>query len=202
MAVDTLTKFNQPIPQPPVQAPVNRFDHDLPDDEFLTGRQVKQILQQVAGQVPSDPVARQLAAQSLYAGVQQARAAEFKRWGQEIQMEISRLPVEHWTLDSLNTLVNIVKSRHIDELAAEQAQRLVNESHPTIRSGTGGSGSGPQTPEMSLEADGIPPQWKAQAQKLGVTEREIEEFCQMTGQTKQQYYAELVKYGKGGVIRG
>ena len=197
-----LDRFNQPTPQPPAPQP-SRFDLDLPDEEYLTGRQVKGILQQFANQpAPVDMIGRQQAAQAMLAALQIQRADDFKRWGPEISQELAKLDQMHWTLDNLKIVVDIVKSRHINELAAEKAQQLVNESHPTIRSGTGGSAGGPLAQPISLDAEGVPKAWATAAKAAGITEAEIREWCAMTGDTPEKFMADLVKFGKGTVIRG
>lgn len=196
-------KFNQPVPaQPPAPPPVNRFDLDLPDDDYIQGRQVKQLLQQVANQPPPvDHAARQLAAQAVYSNLMQMEADTFKRWRGEIEAEARKLPVEYWTLDNLKTIVEIVKSRHVSEIAAEMAQRLRDESHPTIRSGTGGSGGVPNTQASLLETG--PSDMLARLRAVGIqSEAELRQACQGTGIQPEQYLAELEKYGKGAVIRG
>lgn len=196
-----LQKFNQPNPQP---ASVNRFDLDLPDDEqYVVGKDVKRIVQQVQAQsMQGDPIARQLAAQNVWGIIQIQRADDFKRWGMEIQAEAGKLPIEHWTLDNLTTIVNIVRSRHVDELARETAERLISEAHPTIRSGTGGSGSGPLTTQRSLADENLPKDWVDKAKALGITESTVKEFCAMANITPEQYLADLERYGKGAVING
>jgi hypothetical protein len=194
-------RFNQPVQQ---QAPANRFDLDLPenDQEYLQVGQVRRLIHQIANQpAPQDPVARQLASQGLYTAIRQSRADEFKRWGPEIDAEIRRLDVSYWTYDALNTIVNMVRANHVDELVAEKAQRLANESHPTIRSGSGGSGSGPIN-TTTLESDTIPAEWLTKARAAGITEEKVTEFCQATGQTREQYYADLARYGRGAHISG
>ena len=198
----TLQKFNQPVP---VQQH-NAFDLDreLPDGEYAENAKVKDVIRRLASQgTPVDQGARQLAAQGLYANLRVLRADEYKRWGSEIDQEINKLPMDYWTLANLETIVNIVKSRHIDELAAEKAQRLVNESHPTIRSGSGGSGGVPQNIQRSLDSDAMPKGWVDKARSAGIDEATVREFCEITGQTPDQYLAEVEKYGKNGsVIRG
>jgi hypothetical protein len=132
--------------------------------------------------------------------MQQADA--FRRWGPEIQAEAGRLPIDHWTLDNLTTIVQIVKSRHVDELARETAERLISEAHPTIRSGTGGSGSGPLTTQRTLNDDNLPKEWVDRAKALGITESTVKEFCDSVGITPEQYLADVEKFGKGAVISG
>jgi hypothetical protein len=104
-----LQKFNQP--QPAAGQP-NRFDLDLPnDDDYIQGRDVKRLVQQMQAQnQQGDPVARQLGAQNIWGMIQLQQADAFKRWSTEIQAEAGRLPLEHWTLDNLTTIVNIVRA--------------------------------------------------------------------------------------------
>lgn len=202
MAASQLARFNQQ-PQVPQEQPRNRFDLDLPDDEYLTGRQVKGILSQFANQpAPVDTHARNLAAQGLYGTLKSNRADEFRRWEREINAEIGKLDVSYWTYDALNTIVNMVRANHVDELVAEKAQRLANESHPTIRSGTGGSAGGSHTQTLSLESDRVPKDMVARARAVGIDDATLAEVCRDTGITPDQYLQELERYGKGAVIRG
>lgn len=194
-------RFNQPMP---VVEPRSRFDLDISDDDYVQGRQVKQLVQTLVNQGPPvDETARNLAAQGLYTNLRATFADDFKRWGSEIDAEIRRLPVAYWTYDALNTIVKMVRANHIDEIAAEKAQRLLNEQHPTIRSGTGGLGGGPLTQQKTLESEGLPKGWVDQARAKGIDESVIAEFCRETGQTPEQYLADVERYGKNaGVIRG
>jgi hypothetical protein len=198
-------RFNQPVIQQPQEQPRNRFDLDLPADdaEYLQVGAVRRLLGTLANQpAPVDETARNLAAQAVYGNIRQQRADEFRRWQAEIDNEIRRLPVPYWTYDALNTIVNMVRANHVDELVAEKAQRLSNESHPTIRSGGGGSAGVSNANQTTLDSDTIPAEWLTKARAAGVTEEKVTEFCQATGQTREQYYADLAKSQKGPVIYG
>ena len=152
---------------------------------------------------PVDHVARRQNIQLSIAQLKQdpRYKSAFDRWGTEIYGEWNKLHPDYVGLDTLETCVKMVLGNHIDELAAEKAQRLVNESHPTIRSGTGGSGSVPHT-QRTLGDDNLPAGWKQQAAQAGITEATVLEFCQITGQTPEQYLASVEAFGKGAVIRG
>jgi hypothetical protein len=190
-------QVQQPAPQ------YGRFDMDIADDDYVDGKRLKQLVNRFANNTQSvDYGARQQAAGALLATVEMRRADDFRRWGMEIRQELVKLDPGNWTLDNLNIVVDIVKSRHIDELAAEKAQRLVSESHPTIRSGSGGTGSGVPYKQQTMDSEGVPREWTQAAKAAGISEQQIWEFCQAAGISEQQYYADLIKYGKGGMIHG
>ena len=188
--------------QAPQQVP-SRFDMDINDEDYIDGKRFKQAVRAFANNPNTvDYGARQQAAGALLATVEMRRAEEFRRWGMEIRQELVKLDPGNWTLDNLNIIVDIVKSRHIDELAAEKAQRLVSESHPTIRSGTGGTASGVPYRQKNMDSEGVPREWSQAAKSAGITEQQIWEFCQAAGISEEQYYTDLIKYGKGGHVHG
>jgi hypothetical protein len=205
MAAATLQKFNQQVPQAPVAPvqPVSRFDLDIPDDDYVQARQIKQLLLQAQNQQPVDQVARR---QNIQLSIAQLQSnpkykTAFERWPNEIWAEWNKLHPDYVALDTLETCIKMVLSSHIDELAAEKAQRIVNESHPTIRSGTGGSGGVPNTQSSLLETG--PSDMVARLRAVGIQdEATLRQQCQGTGISPEQYLAELEKYGKGAVIRG
>lgn len=189
-------RFNQPVPQH--QAQPNRFDLDIADDQYIDGRQLKEIVNRFANApAPTDPVARQLAAMNAFGLVKLEYADDFKKWESEIRSEAGKLPVEYWNVDTLSQLVRIVRSNHVDELVAEKAQRLANESHPTIRSGSGGSGSVPN--KTSIFESGSPELLSRLRAAQITTEAELREACKGTGIEPAQFLAELEK---GAIVRG
>ena len=196
-----LQRFNQPVQQP--QANAFDLDRELPDGEYVEAGKMKQIIRHLVSQSNTgDPTARNLAAQSVYANIRTQYADEYKRWGSEIDAEVRKLPVEYWTYDALTTIVKMVRANHLDELVADKAKRLNEESYPTIRSGSGGSGSGPQFQQTNLDSESVPKSWALAAKTAGITEAEVREFCDAVGITVEQYMADLTKFGKGAVIRG
>jgi hypothetical protein len=195
-------RFNQPVPEQP-KASAFDLDREFPDGEYVDPGKVKNLFRQIINQpAPVDHTARNLAAQGLYGQVKAERADDFKRWGSEIDREIGKLDVSYWTYTNLIAIVKMVRGEHVDELVAEKAQRLANESHPTIRSGSGGLGSVSHTQQTTLESETIPAEWLTKARAAGITEDKVTEFCQTTGETREQFYANLAKYGRGAVISG
>jgi hypothetical protein len=194
-----LQRFNQPAQE----APKNRFDLDIPDDGLVEGRHVKQLFGALANQPPPvDWVARQQTLSLTVDAVKRAYPDDFKKWGSEIEREWSRLDQSYWNVDTLTQLVKLVRSNHIDELAAEQAQRLLDKSHPTIRSGSGGSvGVSQEQPSIFESGD---PDLLASLRFAGIhNEGDIRRACEsMGGVSPEQFVAEFRKRKRGDVIYG
>lgn len=211
-AVDRLQQFNQghvvtgaPAAPNPEPAP-SRFDLDLRDEDYVTGAQAKAMLARAAAYPVGDPVARHLAASSNLMLLRQAEHDAFRRWGPELETEISRLPAEHRSVDNLKVLVDIVKSRHVQELAEElgrqQAERLMSEQVATIRSGAGGSTTLPNGQPSTLDNPDLPEAWVKQCRDLGITMAQVDEFCQATGDTRESYFKLVQTHGKSAVVHG
>lgn len=160
---------------------------------------MKRILAQVASQpAQMDPVQAAKTAKMAWNLAEMRWADDFRRWKQEIWQEAQKLPVQHWDVDNLGYIVDIVRGRHVHELAAEKAQQLVNESHPTIRSGTGGSVGVSHTQQSALEKGS--PEMLARLRAVGIqSEADLAEACKGTGIAPEQFLAELEK---GAIIRG
>ena len=187
----------QAQPQAPMMA------MDINDDDYIDGRKFKQLAARWANNANYvDFGARQQAAGALLAAVEMRRSDDFKRWGAEIRAELAKLDPTNWTIDNLNIVVDIVKSRHVEELAQERAARLAKEAYPTIRSGSGGSGNGAPYRPPTLNDEGVPREWAQAARAAGITEQQVWEFCQQAGISEEQYYKDLMKYGKSGYIHG
>lgn len=205
VAVDQLARRNSELGAPP-QPQGNRFDLDIGDEDLVSGRQLKEIVQRYGQQSAGDPVARQLAVGANLRAIQQAEADAFRRWGPELQVEISKIPPDMRSLDNLQLVVDIVKSRHVQELVDEQARQkavqLAQEQVATIRSGTGGSTTIPPTAAIDMQSDALPEQWRRLAQDKGLTVDQVREFCQATGQSVEQYFETVKKYGSGAIVHG
>jgi hypothetical protein len=162
------------------------------DDDFTTGAQVRgfiderarqfqQTMGQTAGQVAS--VARGF--------VEMQDPEPFKRWGREIDSLLQNVPTHQLTLDAVRQAVRIVKADHVDELAAEKAERLAAERIPTMRSNGGaGTGSSPTT-IAGLDSPDIPDHWKRSAAAVGLSERELHEFCAANNMTPDQFVGQF-----------
>lgn len=207
-AVAQLAKFNQSpqVPQQQYQAPqtTNRFDLDQSaDDDFISVKQARALMAQAQ---QGDPVARQLAIGGNMQAIRQSNAEYFKRWGPELEMEINKIPPEMRTLDNLQLVVNMVRGNHVQELvdekARQQAVQLSQDQVAAIRSGSGGSQTIPNTQNFDLKSNDLPEEWRELASKHNLTLDQVREFTQATGETMEQYFATVKKFGKGGIIHG
>ena len=188
-----LEKFNQQatVPQQPTQVPAQSGIGEIADDDFLTGRQAKELLSRLQQQVNQpNPNVVNLAASASLGIIQQKYARDFAKYGPEIQATLTNVPKEQWTLDTLERVVKFVRSDHITDLAREELERLQGEMAPTMRS-TGGAGSGlsPQTNnDRTLQSEKIDAGWRERAAKAGLTEQQLDDFCAKNDMTRDQFF--------------
>ncbi len=174
--------------QPPAQAPV-----EIGDDEFLTGRQVKQFVsQQAQALAPQFQQSVNLAAQTTLGLVQQKYTNEFQRYGPEIQGYLANLPREAWSLDNLERVVKIVRAEHLDELVDERARQRATEMIPSLRP----NGGATESPSASGYESKVPADWLAKAKSVGLGEAEIRDFCAANRMTPDQFFKQF----DGGLI--
>jgi hypothetical protein len=185
-ATDML-QTNVAPPQPPA-APAPAA-HDVGDDEYMTGRDFRRALE--AQRATPDMTAVTLAADANLSIVRGQFAQDFGRYGGEINALIDRVPANLRTIDNLRRCVNMVRSDHVDEIAAERAAQLAATIAPTLRPTGGGSAPAAVSREHSLESEKIPDAWKARARAANITEGTVSEFCRANGMSEADFYKQF-----------
>lgn len=173
-------------PTAPTRAP-SEFDA-IGDDDYITGAQFKDMVRR--GAAPAAD-AMELASSANLSIVRSQYARDFDKYGPEITAKLAQVPRNLWTLDNLSTVVRLVRSDHLDEIAHERATQLAADMAPTIRSGGSPSSSAPVVREHSLESEKIPAAWKQRALSAGITERVVEEFCRANDITPETFYKQF-----------
>ena len=187
-------KFNQQSAvQPPAPAPSAAAPTTFNDDDFVSGAQVRQLLQQAAGQVT--PQMQQNAeglAQMALSMVRDKQKDVFERYGPEVQTYLANMPKTAWTVDNLTQVANLVRSNHLDELVAEKARQLVAEQLPTMRS-NGGAGPGASIPNASrsIQSDTLPDRFRKMAAAVDLTDSDLADFCRVNQTTPEAFFAGL-----------
>ena len=194
-----LERFNQQgtvqnSPQPQYQQPQQGYQYgaqpqapvEIGDDEFLTGRQVKQFVsQQAQAFAPQLAQSMGLAAQTTLGLVQQKYATEFAKYGPEIQGYISNLPMEARSLDNLERVVKIVRAEHLDELVDERARQRAAEMVPSPRP----NGGATESPNASNGfAPNIDARWVERAKAQGLDDQTIRDFCVANNMPVEKFY--------------
>lgn len=193
---------HQPAPVAPTPPPSIA---DLPDDDYVSGKQVREYVNRLAqtAMAPQLEQASALGASAAVGLLQREHTEDFRRWGPEIHSLIAGIPANQRTLDNLERVVKYVRSEHLSELLADQErelrQRLQSEMvSPGLRS-NGAPGAGPvptNTTELSLANEGIPAAWRKQAAEAGITEHVIDEFLRANeGMTREGFFQMLTKGG-------
>jgi hypothetical protein len=179
--------YNQPA------APAQPDPNDYPTWAQLQAFLQQQAQQQFTPQIDS-LYQNQAAANLQMLRGQDKYKAVFDRFGPEFQTEVAKLHPSVRTLDNLQMVADLVRGRHVDELVREGATQL-NTTPPTMRPNgfAGSSGAPPQDNGHSLASESIPQAWKERAVNAGITDQVIHEWCQVNGQTPQQFYEMLNK---------
>jgi hypothetical protein len=182
-----LERFNQQgvaQPQPQAAAPPPQTA-DFGDDDYVSGRQVKQYLAQGAQQYV-DPRLQGLAqanANLALRYVQGEHKDVFEKYGPEIHGLIASVPPDARTVDMLTNIVDIVRGKHVRELAESMAQQRLQELQQQVApsgmrsNGAPLGGLAPTPDQTGLRSDTVPAQWRAKAEKVGLTEKQIDDFC-------------------------
>ena len=102
---------------------------------------------------------------------------EFKRWGPEIDMALTQIPAANRTPEVMEWIVNGVRGKHADQLAAEAAELRVKtllETGQLRPQGVGeGAGAGPA---YRVDMTQLPPRYSTVLQNLGVTSEKVDDF--------------------------
>lgn len=184
--------FNRSGPPQREPAQPSRDPFNVRDDDIVTGQALKQYLAEAERRVigPHLQKTSEQAASSVFGYARTQYKKEFDRWGPEIQQELAKVPKDLWTVDNMETIVNLVAGRHREDYARDRAQEIISQMEPTIRPMGGGSEPIPTAEQKShsLESDKIPADWKARARQAGITESTVREFCQSNDMTPEQFF--------------
>lgn len=179
------------MPQPTYQPPAPRGE-EIRDDDIVDGRALKQFAQQYA-QPQVDPNTQSQMAQLALSHVRANNGKVFEKYGPEIMGEVAKLPVGLRSVDNLETIVSLVRGRHVDELAEELARtKFANTAGLSARS----NGSAPGYPGASgslLESDELPTMYRERLKKAGLTDAAVRSFCVSSGQDYNQFIRDAKK---------
>ena len=160
---------------------------------YVTGRDLLAAQQQaIRDYQPEVQAGIDLAASANYGLIRNQYQKEFSRYGPEIVARLAGVPKKVWTLDNLETVVKLVRADHFDDYRAEWQTDSQAKMEATIRSGgAGGALPGTQDKSNSLESEKIPAEWKLRAQKDGLTEATVREFCAANSITEAAFYKQF-----------
>jgi hypothetical protein len=197
-----LEKFNQQAnvqPREPQAPPPQRYEPQEPaDSDYVDGATLKRYMQQASQQYVT-PQFTQLAQQNASLAfnlVQNRYQDDFKKYGHEINQLVANLPLEARNLDNLEKVVKFVRSEHLDELVEQKAEARARELAAQMPSGLRASGtpSGVPSPAdvtASIQNEALPAEWRAKAQKVGLTDTVIRDFCRANDMTPEQFFKQF-----------
>lgn len=194
---DTLMQeVQQPAPAPPATAPTP--GQPIDPNAYATGQDV--LNAQSAAVQQFTPTLQRLAQQNAALTVRHVAtdprfADVFQKYGPEVHAMIARVPVEQRTVDIVEGAAKLVKADHLEELSRERANQILQGMEPTIRPTGGGATPPSPTPDLSLKSDKLPSDWRDRAAKVGLTERDLDEFCSGAGISREQFFQQFEKPG-------
>jgi hypothetical protein len=185
----------QPQYQPQYQ-PQQPQQPQYDQDAYLQRRDVEAF----APKLINDAVAPQFAqmhqsiAQANLAQIQRDNAVEFQKYGPEINSYLAKVPFEQRSVDNLNTIVDIVRGKHVEELGREIAGRLVADMGSELRStGSPMPPASQAEPKYTLKSDKIPEDWSKRAVEAGLTESAVDEFCRANNMDRKTFFEQFGK---------
>ena len=178
----------QPVYQPPPQGeqPIETDFADYRGVNRIVQNQLQQAAQPIQQQMLS---LYQMAATNSLAMAREKHPDIFKRWGHEIHAKLADVPYHLRTLDNLETVIKMVKSDHVEDLATERARELMAQQDPGLRpNGSAGGYPQYQVPVGKItESEALPADYRELLRIKGVTDDAVREFCRMTNQTLDQW---------------
>lgn len=170
----TAANFGAPPAQPHATGGVPDADEFIHDPAGAT--------QRLLDRVRRNEVMPEFQARDNVIG-QQARALaelqfkdEFRRWGPEIDMMLNQIPGSQRTPQAVGLVVDVVRSRHMDEMVAEKTEAKIRSlvEGGTLRpqSADGATGAGTYN---RVDFDKLPPNYRSYLNRLGVTQDTVDE---------------------------
>ena len=168
-------QYQQPYqPQQPTSIPSN--------DEWLTDPNT--AFQRAMGTIQQSQFAPAMDSMAMGNAANARALAEmkyqddFRRFGPEIQMELTRVPPQMQTFDNIKYVVDLVRGRHAHELANELAEQKVKErlASGTLRPGGMDGGIAP-VEATGVDFNKLPEGYQAILQRAGVKDvRDLDRF--------------------------
>ena len=168
-------------------------------NEYPTWGQMQAWLQQQAQQSITPQITglyeNQAATNLQWLRGQDRYKVVFDKFGPEFNVELAKLQPHVRTLDNLQMLADLVKGRHVDEIARERAAELAATTPPTMRSNgfAGSTGALPQDNGLGINSEKVPAAWREKAVAAGITDEVIAEWCRANNQTPQQFFEMVAK---------
>jgi hypothetical protein len=192
-------------PQAPAPAPATPAAID--PNAYMTGQDL--LNAQSAALAQMQPAFQRLAEQNAAAtyrlvATDPKHSEVFQKYGPEVTQYLAKVPKDNWTVDLIEGAAKLVKADHLDDLVRDRTHQALQNMEPTIRPTGGGATPGPTTPDLSLKSDKLPTDWRDRAAKVGLTERELDEFCFANGMSREQFFQQFEKtaIAQVGTVKG
>jgi hypothetical protein len=196
-------QFQQQTTQPQYQQPPAQQPRPFANEEYVSPAELQAYAPQAIQQYIAPQLQQTQAALASMAleQVRRDNAQIFQKYAGEVNELLAKVPVEQRTVDNLRLITDIVRGRHVEELASERASRLVAEMGTTVRSNGGQGAGGFQASDTNsssvLQNEKVPASWRAMAERVGLNERTIDDYLQANGMTREQF---VEQFNRGGIV--
>lgn len=140
--------------------------------------QLAQVGAPVYGQLAA--IARQQSKTGRYADV-------WRRWEPEIEIKLAGIPAQQRTLELYDQAAQMVKADHIDEIAREQAEKLMAAGGTGTERSSGAGGAPPAAADPLEAAFAGNHPFFVDAKANGLSPASVRRFLEQTGQTAEEY---------------
>ena len=102
---------------------------------------------------------------------------EFRRWGPEIDILAQQVPTQNRSADAFKMIVEVVRSRHVDELVNEKADARLKQLVETgqMRPQTAAGAAPTAGTAAVVDLDKLPPNYSRRLRDLGITSDLLDE---------------------------
>lgn len=192
---------NPPRQEPPPPSPEPDPFGNVPDDDWVTAGAARQLLrnqnERFAPIVEGMKTLYQGQVDTLETNSRILNPDLWEKYGDEVRREIEEAKqTQVVTGKTYEKAIQIVRGRHVDEIAKEKAEALLRQSPPGDIAGGGEAG----VPAGAPAGPEVPDAWKELFKEHGITMADIESTVRMrrewgeTDFTVEKYLQELANH--------
>lgn len=149
-------------------------------ERFFKAQSDAVLAPQITGLMQQNAASARALANQLYTD-------DFKRWGPEIDSVMAAAPLSQRNLDSYEKVVTFIRGKHMNDVLAEQKQKWSAEVGALGERSGGSPAGGVSGVQKAFDPDKLQETVRTAAQRHGLTEQDVREFCAKTGTSIEKW---------------